>query len=180
MILAVDTYINSLMPLLHNAFTNPFFITLTTLFDAEVFLLWFLPLLGLLVYKRRYFASGFLFFGVAGGQTIKIILKYLTDKPRPENPFGLSVHESSFPSGHATTSVFLFMAVYYLLTPHISTRWRKYVQALLIFGMLAVPFSRLFVQVHYASDVIAGMLLGGASFAFTWFVFTYYKKWYIK
>ncbi len=169
------------MPLLHNSFTNPFFITITTLFNAEVFLFWFLPLLALLAYKKQYFAASLLFFGLACVQVIKTILKYLTDSPRPENIFDISVHGSSFPSGHAATGVFFFIALYYLLTPYMATigkSWRRAIQTSLVFGMIAVPFSRLFTQVHYMSDVIAGVLLGILSFALTLFVLTKLKNTY--
>ncbi len=171
-----DVYINSIVPLLHNSFTNPIFITITTIFTPEVFLVWFLLLLALIIYKKKYFIAGFLFFGVAGSQAVKMVIKYITDRPRPENPFELSAYGSSFPSGHAATGVFFLLAAYYLLTPYLPHKWRSLVQAMLIFGMVAVPFSRLFVQVHYLSDIVAGSLLGIVSFIFTLFVFNKLKK----
>jgi undecaprenyl-diphosphatase len=145
-------------------------------FEPKIFIVWFGILMLILAYKKRFFEAGFLFFGTFGGQAIKTIVKHLTDKPRPENPFGIVDAESSFPSGHATASVFLFFAIYYLVTPYLRASWRPWVQGLLITGMFLVPFSRLFLQVHYTSDVLAGALLGTASFAFTLFIFDYFYK----
>jgi len=175
-LISIDQATNSVMPTLHNVLLNPFFYFISEVFEPKIFIVWFSILLVLLAYKKKYFEASFLAFGVLGGQVIKTAVKYLTDKPRPENPFGIIDFESSFPSGHATASVFLFFAIYYLVTPYLRVSWRPWVQGVLIAGMLLVPFSRLFLQVHYASDVLAGILLGTASFAFTLFVFDYFYK----
>jgi len=174
--ITLDHSLNTLVPVLHNTVLNPFFYFISEVFEPRIFIVWFSILLVLLSYKRRYFEASFLAFGVLGGQVIKTIVKHLTDKPRPENPFGIVDAESSFPSGHATASIFLFFAIYYLVTPYLRASWRPWVQGALIAGMLLVPFSRLFLQVHYASDVLAGVLLGAASFAFTLFIFDYFYK----
>ncbi len=174
-IILIDTYINSLIPALHSDILSLLFISITSIFNTSIFLLWFLPILAYLAYKKRWYYALFLFFGVAGGQAIKIITKGLTDKARPENPFNLPIHESSFPSGHATTSVFLFLAFLYLLMPVVPSRYRLTFQVFCLSGMVLVPLSRLYTQVHYTSDVLAGVLLGAASFAFTVLVFNYIK-----
>jgi undecaprenyl-diphosphatase len=115
----------------------------------------------------------FLFFGVAGSQTIKIVMKWMTDRSRPENPFDLYVHESSFPSGHATTAIFIAIAIAYLFTKKLS----KYKKLMLNAGLLAiallVSFSRIFTQVHYFSDVGTGIILAVGSFSFTVLFFTF-------
>jgi len=175
-LITIDHTFNTLMPALHNTFLNPIFFYISEAFEPKIFIVWFVILLVLLAYKKKYFEAGFLFFGTGGGQMVKTIVKHLTDKPRPENPFGIIDSATSFPSGHATASIFLFFAIYYLVTPYLRASWRPYVQGTLILGMILVPFSRLFLQVHYLSDVCAGIALGTASFAFTLFVFDYFYK----
>jgi undecaprenyl-diphosphatase len=174
-ILELDVFINSSMTIFHDhefyGFFTPVFIFATTVFDPAIFLTWFLLFIIFLWRKNLKFESLFLFFGVAGGQTIKIIIKYLTDRPRPENPFGLSAHESSFPSGHSTTAVFFFLAILYLFTGQLEKTQKILARGFLITGALLVPFSRVYEQVHYFSDVIAGSLLGIFSLSFTIIIF---------
>jgi len=184
-VLNMDMMINSSMTVLHtqeiSGFFTPFFITLSTLFDPKIFLTWFLFLLGFLWIKNYKFEAVFLFFGVAGGQVVKLIIKYLTDRERPENPFHLSAHESSFPSGHSTTAVFFLLALLYLFTGKITNKTQKFLaRGVLIAGAFLVPFSRVYEQVHYSSDVIAGALLGIFSLAFTVLFFKISQEYFPK
>lgn len=183
-----DTTINTFFSLFHqntpqNTLLQKFFIVITSLFDPVIFLTWFGVLLCFLWWKKKRFEALFLFSGVIIGQVIKGIIKILTDRARPENPFLLPVHESSFPSGHATTSVFFFLAILYLFTFQIPKKYKIitiFTQIFLITGMILIPFSRIFVQVHYTSDVLAGSLLGIGSFAITIFVFLWCEQWQLK
>ncbi len=176
-LITLDQTINSLVPALHMSdIFNALLYTASEVFEPKIFIVWFSILLLLLTYKKKYFEASFLAFGVLGGQVIKAVVKYITNKPRPENPFGIVDFESSFPSGHATVAVFLFFAIYYLVTPYLRASWRPWVQGVLIAGMITVPLSRVFLQVHYMSDIIAGIALGTASFAFTLFIFDYFYK----
>ncbi len=177
LVLDIDTQINNLMGTLHESdIVNQFFIFASQLFDPKVFLAWFLILIFLLFWRGFRYEALFLFFGVAGGQVIKITLKFLTDRTRPENPFELSAHESSFPSGHSTTAVFFCLAIIYLFTQNLSKIQKIFSRIFLISLALSVAFSRIFVQVHYFSDVKAGILLGIASLSFTILVFDYAKE----
>ncbi len=172
-----DLSINSVMSSLHHSdCVNSVFIFISSSFDPVIFLTWFFILLGLLLWRNCRYEALFLFFGVAGGQTIKIIMKFLTDRSRPENPFELSAHESSFPSGHSTTAIFFFMAIIYLFTRNLKKTPQFFVRILLVLGALLVPVSRVFVQVHFLSDVIAGIFLGVGSLVFTILVFKFLRE----
>lgn len=174
-LLNLDAFINNAMGVLHSDFLNTVFIGITKSFDPPIFLSWFLLLLVILWLRDRRFEVLFLFFGVAGGQVIKTIIKHVVERDRPENPFELSAHASSFPSGHATTAVFFFLALAYLFTGSLSPLFKNITRTLLGSAMILLPLSRVFVQVHYFSDVVAGALLGIASFAFTVIVFSFLK-----
>lgn len=178
-ILQIDSTINSIMSNLHSSeIINQFFIFITHCLDPKIFLSWFFLLLALLVWKKRRYEVFFLFFGVAGGQTFKIIMKWITDRSRPENPFGLYVHESSFPSGHAMTAVFLALAIGYLLTQNLQKKTKYSVKILLFIIAISVAFSRIFTQVHYFSDVLTGIILAVGSFSFTLILFTFLETEY--
>ncbi len=173
----IDSSLNSVMSSLHSSEQiNTFFIFITHLFDPKVFLSWFFILLIILAWKQKTYEALFLFFGVAGGQTIKIIMKWMTDRTRPENPFDLYVHESSFPSGHTMTAIFLALAIGYLFSKNLSPTKKYILYTLLAFIALCVAFSRIFLQVHYCTDVITGGILAIASLSVTILVFTFIKK----
>jgi len=184
-ILNIDKTINTTMSGFHSSeIINQFFLFATHCFDPKIFLLWFFILLALLVWKNKKYEALFLFFGVTGGQTIKILMKWITDRSRPENPFDLYVHESSFPSGHAMTAIFLTLAISYLFTKKLPKITKYLVRILLITTGLLVAFSRIFTQVHYFSDIFTGGILAIGSFSFTLLFFTFiqhnYPNFYTK
>lgn len=88
-------------------------------------------------------------------------LKYLTHRARPDAFFqAYPEHWYSFPSWHATATmaVALFIA---LTLPSAFRGWRRHlVHFLLALLVLAVGFTRMYLGVHYATDVLAGWMLG--------------------
>jgi undecaprenyl-diphosphatase len=108
--------------------------------------------LGLLFLGRRDRAL-LIVIAMAGGELFLSILKMQFHRVRPEPFFGVQLPQSyTFPSGHALLSV----CCYGMLATFISRRWLRIVAALLI---LTIGFSRVYLGVHYASDVVAGYLV---------------------
>jgi undecaprenyl-diphosphatase len=102
---------------------------------------------------------------MAGGVLLNLILKAVFQRTRPEAFSGYELPASySFPSGHALGAFCFIGILAWLVTARIKSRWL--IQALRItalFMILCVGFSRIYLGVHYASDVIAGYLA-----AFVW------------
>jgi undecaprenyl-diphosphatase len=100
--------------------------------------------------------------GVVGGQLINNALKEMFGRPRPDTVPGLThVLTPSFPSGHAMTAIIAYGAVAYLvgrLEPTRGMRRTTWFFAAII--VLAIGVSRIYLGVHYPSDVIAGFVAG--------------------
>ncbi len=135
----------------------------TTLADAAV--VWMTVLVSsafLWVTRNRYWVL-LLWIAVLGGNLLSSTLKMTFDRPRPElfewiTPYaGLS----SFPSGHSTTAMVFYTTLAYLISRLESTR-RLRIATYLIAGtiIILIGISRVYLGVHYPSDVIAGFLIG--------------------
>lgn len=88
-------------------------------------------------------------------------LKQIFARVRPEAFFGATVDTYSFPSGHALSSTCLFGALALLALPHLRhAGWRVAIVALAVTGAGAIGWSRIYLGVHYPSDVIGGFVIG--------------------
>lgn len=119
----------------------------------------------LLARQQKWQAFTQLAVGVLGAGVCNGLLKLLFERDRPQL-WEWAVHEStySFPSGHAMLSSALVFSII-LLTWH--TRYRTYIITCGIIYMLAIGLSRLYLGVHYPTDVIAGWCV-----SFAWIVAT--------
>ncbi len=66
----------------------------------------------------------------------------------------------SFPSGHAAGSAAVYALALYLLARHAPPRWQVLAAAGYVALVATIGFSRLYLEVHYLSDVLAGFTLG--------------------
>jgi undecaprenyl-diphosphatase len=116
----------------------------------------------ILAWRKMWRDALLLLTSVAGAALLMTVLKVLVQRPRPDFIEPL-VHAGgySFPSGHATTSAALYLTLGLLAAGWVK-RWETRIYILL--GTLAVialiGFSRLYLGVHYVSDVLAGFALG--------------------
>lgn len=96
-----------------------------------------------------------------GGLSLMAVLKNLFGRPRPENPLLRTVSGLSFPSGHALLSVAFYGLLIYLVWQNIANKLLRWVLIiLLILLILIIGISRIYLRVHYASDVLAGFAMG--------------------
>lgn len=92
---------------------------------------------------------------------LMFLLKLIFERPRPSDPLLAQAAGFSFPSGHALMSVTFYGLLLYIIFKNVkSTVWRWCVSIFFIFLILMIGFSRIYLRVHYASDVIAGFLVG--------------------
>jgi undecaprenyl-diphosphatase len=100
---------------------------------------------------------------IAGTEITLELMKLLVNRPRPSaNIAYYTEKSSSFPSGHSATAVALFGFVAYYFISKITSKNNK-VFAIIASALLVVliGFSRLYLGVHFLSDVIGGFSMGG-------------------
>ena len=122
-----------------------------------------------LAWRRRWGDLILLVLAVGGGQLVNLLLKWLFARPRPLWPHPLlTLTSSSFPSAHAMQSVIFYGLLGYLAMQQIRT-WRGRVGTIVaeVVLVLLVGFSRLYLGVHYLSDVLAGYAAGALWLACT-------------
>jgi undecaprenyl-diphosphatase len=119
--------------------------------------------LAFLMHRRRWHA-GILAGTVLLADISSEVLKSLYSRPRPDLvPHGSYVYSASFPSGHSTLSAATFLTLATLiasLEPNRGTKIMVYVLAVLL--VLSIGVSRVYLGVHWPSDVLAGWCLGAA------------------
>lgn len=115
--------------------------------------------LTLLFLRRRQFARVMIIVGgVAGGAALNLILKAYFGRPRPMLwPRLVSEGNFSFPSGHAMTTMALVAAIIAVLW---YTRWRRHAIILGSLYVLVIGLTRMYLGVHYPSDVLGGWAIG--------------------
>jgi len=99
---------------------------------------------------------------LGGAMLISDLVKLLTSRPRPTVEHLQAVTGSSFPSGHATQAAAFWLALALVLRAPPASRWLALVARLAaVLLALGVAWSRVYLGVHYPSDVLAGLALGG-------------------
>lgn len=130
---------------------------------GSAFLLVPLALIGCLAFARAGLRGEALAVALSlgGAMLISDGVKLLVSRPRPPVEHLQAVTGSSFPSGHTTqASAFWFSLVFAAQAAGASPRQTRMVGGLALLIVLAVATSRVYLGVHYPSDVVAGMLLG--------------------
>jgi membrane-associated phospholipid phosphatase len=106
---------------------------------------------------------------LGGAMLISDWVKLLVSRPRPPVEHLQAVTGSSFPSGHATqASAFWFSLVLALRAAGAPPRIIRVAAGLALLIVVAVAASRVYLGVHYPSDVVAGILLGTGWTAYVW------------
>jgi undecaprenyl-diphosphatase len=115
-----------------------------------------------LMLTRHKYPALLLLVATGGGLILDLVLKLRFDRPRPHLfTWGTQAVSSSFPSGHAMSATIVYSTVAYLATrlqKRRSARWLTMLFAAVV--IVLICFSRLYLGVHYPSDVVAGVVVG--------------------
>jgi undecaprenyl-diphosphatase len=145
---------------------------MTALGSATILGLTVVAVTGYLLLNGLYRTGLFILIASSGGWVLNWALKNAFDRTRPDIvPHLREVASSSFPSGHALTSAAVFLTLGALLMRLAERPVAKfYCIAVAMLATFGVGASRVFLGVHYPSDVLAGWLIGLSWALFCWIV----------
>ena len=126
---------------------------------------------GGLFFRHRQKDASMVLVTIGGSVALNIIFKLLFARPRPNPALALIVEDGfSFPSGHAMAAAVL-AAIVILLVRH--SRWRAPVYYAMTSYMIIVGISRIYLGVHYPSDILAGFCVSIAWAVVVYSIFQY-------
>lgn len=119
--------------------------------------------LAALLWRRRWIDAALWLAGTLGAAGLNVLLKSTFQRVRPEHLHGFAQELGwSFPSGHATGAMAVYGMLAYLLAGMAPVAWRKAIAVLAAALIASVGYSRVMLQVHFLSDVIAAFAVTGA------------------
>jgi len=150
---------------------------LTALGGPTVIALVVLSVIGFLVLQTRYWTALFIFLTVTSGELVGYSLKSIFVRTRPTLvPHLREAFSSSFPSGHAMQSAIVYLTLGAVLMRIADRRLTKiYCFGMALLVTLLVGVSRVYLGVHYPTDVIAGWIVGLFWASLCWLVAQHYE-----
>lgn len=145
----------------HTPLLDRVFYGITQLGNLMAMLFYTVALTLLMLWKK--YREGLIFYwsGMIGASLLFSVIKELFMRTRPSSCIG-GVHQYgySFPSGHATMSMTFALLLFFLFYQKVSGAYRVILLFFCLLFPLLVSFSRVYLGVHYFSDVLGGMMLG--------------------
>jgi undecaprenyl-diphosphatase len=137
---------------------------ITSLGGATVLVLLTLAAVGYLLMRRKWSTAIFIALSVIGGTLTSTALKATFARPRPDLvPHAVHVTSASFPSGHAMLTMVTFLTLGAVLAEvQPNRRFKVYILSWAVLLSLLVGVSRVYLGVHWPTDVIAGWCVGSA------------------
>ena len=137
------------------------FRTITHLIDIPVIITWVL-IVAFIFYRKQWKLESYLMLGNLTLAGILIVtFKNIYQRPRPEILHLVEEKGFSFPSGHSLAVTIMVGTLIVIFSQRIKDQlWKRIVQILLGFYLLSVLVSRVYLGVHYPSDVLASLCVG--------------------
>lgn len=145
---------------------------ITSLGSTTVLTMIVIAAVGFLLVSKRFTLAGILSASMILGTVTNNLLKTVFERARPEFiADGVPIHSFSFPSGHAMLSAIMYLSLGALLARSEQRRaYKTYIIGLSIVLTLLIGVSRLYLGVHYPTDVLAGWTIGALWALATWWL----------
>jgi membrane-associated phospholipid phosphatase len=160
----IDTRVINLMPSIRTPLQTSFFRFITFTANYEIILLLVVLVGAILWRKRQAMLAGAFVAAVIAEEIVAYALKHLVGRMRPSPSFSdYQANSFSFPSGHVLRASVLFGFLSYLLYRSVkSSLLRLGIILGYILSVALVALSRVYLGVHFPSDVLASVLMGAA------------------
>ncbi len=172
-LIGFDRNIAGFASTVHSTGLDNFMLSITKLCDPyEAFVIFLIFGIFMIIKKKKYL---FYIFTIATGLGIILteIIKFLVERTRP--PMHLLMETGySFPSAHATIAAVFLLSAIFLISPLLQNRFSKIVWltiCIIIFPLVAI--SRIYLSVHFTTDVLASIIIGCGSFLFADIIMAY-------
>ena len=159
-ILVIDKWISLHINSTHTPLINSLMIFLTN-FSGPVGILVFSVLLLFFLFYRKWYKDMLLYiYSLLGANVAFVFIKMIVQRLRPDCSL-IFVSGYSFPSGHATMATAMAVAVYFIFSKRIyKPGIRAFLLILCLVWIMMIAFTRVYLDVHWLSDVLAGIGLG--------------------
>ena len=157
----LDALVERVLIPLHSTLGIYFFSAISILASTPVVFGIALTAFVFFVHNRQFDVAWLLFISTGFSEILVNQLKLAVERTRPEFAATLGITTYSFPSGHAAFAIALWGILAFALArsyTHKSSRVMVYISA--TFLILLIGFSRIYLDVHYLSDVLAGYIVG--------------------
>ncbi len=156
----LDNLVSSWVVAVRNPGLTRFFQTVTHLGSVFGIILVSLIMLGYFGFRKKWAQFKIFFFTVSLGEVMNETLKWAFHRERPPFPWLTEAAGYSFPSGHTLLSTITYGIIAYLLFIKESRRPFRPMTALLVIIPVLVGLSRVYLGVHFITDVLGGWILG--------------------
>lgn len=138
-----------------------FFSSVTSLINTPVIMTWVAVLAGFFLYKKWWSEAILLIGNLALTGILVAFLKNIYQRSRPAIQHLIEEGGFSFPSGHALASTLIFGTLLIIVSQRIkSVQTKRILQSLMIVMIFIIMTSRVYLGVHYPTDVLGSFLLG--------------------
>ncbi|RIJ37857.1 phosphatase PAP2 family protein [Pontibacter oryzae] len=160
-VVVLDKQFSTMLYEIRTEWLSQFLLLLTKLCDQEgVFIIGGIATVMLLLRKKWVAILAFWITMAGVGLSVRLGKNFVS-RARPSDVAYYTIEHFSFPSGHSTTAIALFGLLAYFMHRHYDERWQRRLAAwLAVAFILGIGFSRIYLGVHYLSDVLAGFMLG--------------------
>ena len=171
----IDNWISSHIMQLWNPILNKIMIFITYFADTITIIFISIFIFIYLYKKNKKLDSYFYLLNIVSGLILVMVIKNLISRIRPQEQL-ISMTNYAFPSGHSTFSAIVALSIYFIYKDIFKKNLKNKYLLLLFLYPLIIGFSRIYLNVHWFSDVIGGLSLGVFIVTFNYLIFEYLKK----